>query len=669
MNLSYNWLKELVPFDLSPEDLARELTRVGLCVEELVPGAEDTMLVADVTTNRPDWLCHHGVAHEIAAFTGLAPNLPEVRLREAGGRAVTDYAAVDNRAPDLCPRYTARVVTGVSVGASPAWLRDRLAAVGLKPRNNVVDITNYVLFEMNQPLHAFDYDLVRDGRIVVRRAEPDEPFVSVFDERRALDPDMCVIADAQGPLALAGVKGGNRSAVHEGTTTVLLEAAYFDPAATRRTSRRAQLDSDSSYRFERGVDPGGVERASRRACQLIAELAGGAVAPGVIDTNPQLAAPWTVKLRYARSDKLLGLHVEPDEIRAILQGLGLKIVDRDAAQVTVEVPTFRGDLTREADLIEEVARCHGYDRVPARVSLPLTAAHEAPTTRARRVSREVLVGLGYHETCTDTFVPAQWNASWTSVAQGAPVRIENPVREDRPELRTSLVPGLLDARRTNRGQGEVRLFEISRAYAERKGERSEPEHLALLDDRGPAWVRGGLEVLLRELRTAGAPTVRALAEAPEGYAPGTAAELQVNGKAVAVYGRVSDALAASHDLHAAPAVLEANFATILTLERADKSFRPLPRFPGVERDVALVVPESVRWADVEAAVRALPDRVEGVELASIYRGEQVPPGTKSVALRVLYRDLERSLTDEEANALRDRMVEHLTSVLPDARLR
>ncbi|MFW5857405.1 MAG: phenylalanine--tRNA ligase beta subunit-related protein, partial [Planctomycetota bacterium] len=259
MNLSYHWLQELVPFDLSPEALAAELTRVGCCVEELHPVGEDTMLVAEVTTNRPDWLCHWGVAHEIAAFAGLELRLPEIQLPEPGEARIEDLTGVVNEAEDLCPRYTARLIQGVRVAPSPAWLQARLNAVGIKPRNNVVDITNLILVEMNQPLHAFDFDRLADRRIVVRRARNGEPFVSVFDEERTLDAEMCVIADGEGPVALAGIKGGRGSAVTDGTANVLLEAAYFDPGSTRRASRRAQLDSDSSYRFERGIDPGGVE--------------------------------------------------------------------------------------------------------------------------------------------------------------------------------------------------------------------------------------------------------------------------------------------------------------------------------------------------------------------------------------------------------------------------
>jgi phenylalanyl-tRNA synthetase beta chain len=670
MNLSYNWLKSLVDFDLSPEALAAELTRVGCCVEEMHPVGTDTMLVAEVTTNRPDWLCHWGVAHEIAAFTGAKLTLPEIALPEPAGDPVTGRTSVTNEAPDLCPRYTARLITGVEVGPSPDWLIDRLEAIGLKPRNNVVDATNYVLMEMNQPLHAFDFDRLAEHRIVVRHAAEGEPFTSVFEEERKLDSGMCVIADGTGPVALAGIKGGLGSSVQDDTVNILLESAYFDPGSTRRSSRRAQLDSDSSYRFERGIDPGGVERASARACQLILEIAGGTLAPGIIDTRPDLAAPWEVAMRWDRCTQLLGLEVPRDRIRTIFTGLGLAITKDDEEAIDLAVPTFREDLTREADLIEEVARCHGFENIPTALTMPVAVSHEPAHVRARRVATEVLVGLGYHECLTDTFVPAGWNREAVALAPGDPVRVRNPVREDRPLLRSSLVPSLLEVRRVNRGQSGVRLFEIGRTFLRTGPETTEePERLAITDDRQPQHLRGALEAILRELRVEGDLAVEPVLEPQAGFADGTTARMRIGQTQIALFGQLSDALTEAHDLHEAPSMLIADFGAIADLPRRGRLFRPLPRFPGVVRDIALVVPEAVRWADVESAVQELPDQIEAVEFQSVYRGKQVGPGRKSIAFSILYRHPERSLTDEEANALRDRMIEHLTTRIEGSELR
>jgi phenylalanyl-tRNA synthetase beta chain len=673
MNLSYQWLRELVGMELSAEELAAELTAAGCNIEGVHPAGEDVMLEAEVTTNRPDWLCHWGVAHEVAAVTGAPLSLPTISLPAPGPESIRDLTTVANEAEDLCPRYTARLIRGVTVGPSPDWLARRLESIGLQPRNNVVDITNYVLYETNQPLHAFDFQRLAEQRIVVRHAREGERFVSVFGEERKLSASMCVIADAEGPVALAGVKGGEGSAVTEATTDILLEAAYFDPAATRRTSRRAQLDSDSSYRFERGIDPGGVARASARAAQLICEIAGGTLVEGLLDTNPDLARPWEVTMRFGRCDRLLGLAVPRDEIERIFGALGLETAERNEESITVRVPTFRQDLTREADLIEEVIRCHGYERVPTTLTMPMAVGHVSNATAARRRIVEVLVGLGYFECATDSFVPAAFAGEFRPLGREreevAPARLRNPVREDRPCLRTSLLPSLLEVARVNRHAGERRLFELSRIFLPEGEELTEPLRLGLLDDRGPEYVRGAFEALVADRHPRGEMTVEPVLDELPGFAPGSIAALELDGVRLALWGSLSEELVEAHDLQSAPAVLTADADAFAAAPQAGRFFRPLPRFPAVERDIALVVPESVRWGEIEAAVWEASELAESVAFASLYRGKPVPGGKKSVAFTVTYRHPERSLTDEEANKLRDDLVAHLTQTFPDAALR
>ncbi|MHC4884102.1 MAG: phenylalanine--tRNA ligase subunit beta [Planctomycetota bacterium] len=673
MNLSYNWLKELVPFDLSPEALAEKLTHAGCCVEEITPIGDDFMLNAEVTTNRPDWLCHWGVAHEIASLTGLPFNPPEIALPPAGEKSVTDLTSVTNEAEDLCPRYTARVITGVKVGPSPEWLQTRLEAVGLKPRNNVVDITNLILFEMNQPLHAFDYDLLKENRIVIRKAAEGEAFTSVFGEERKLKDTMCVIADGERAVALAGVKGGLETGVVDSTTNILLESAYFTPGSTRRASRAAQLDSDSSYRFERGIDPGGVERASARAAQLICELCGGTLAEGVIDTNPDLAVPWETTMRFSRCDQLLGMQVPHDEIERIFIGLGLTVMKRDGESITLQVPTVRQDLTREVDLIEEVARCHGFDQMPEEISMKLGIAHISPLTASTRTATEVMVGLGYHEVFTDSFVQESFVREFAPLGENkaveVPVRVRNPIREDRPFLRTTLIPGLLEVRRVNRLVEDAAFFDINRVFIPASPKPDEPRRFALVDDRGTEYVRGAFERVLDELRIDGGRTVHPVSHEIEGLESGTTAELHVNGNRVAIFGLITKAVSDAHDLIKVPAALEADFDAVAALPRLNKSFVDLPRFPAVGRDIALVVPETVQWAEIEAAAKELEEYVESIEFASVFRGKQIAKGRKSMAFSIRYRHPDRSFTDEEVNALRDSMVEHLLKRIPDSERR
>lgn len=673
MNLSYNWLKEIVPFELSPQELAVELTKVGCCVEDIVETDGDWMLVAEVTTNRPDWLCHWGVAHEIAAFTGIKLNLPEIKLPSAGKEKIADITSVENKAEDLCPRYTARVIKGVKIAPSPEWLQKRLLAVGMKPRNNVVDITNLILIEMNQPLHAFDFDLLSGKKIVVRHAEEGEKFVSVFDEERKLKNTMCVIADAEKAVALAGVKGGKDTGVHDGTVNILLESAYFDKASTRKSSQASQLDSDSSYRFERGIDPGGVEQASARAAQLICELAGGTLVDGIIDTNPDLAKPWEVEMRFCRCTKLLGMRVEPRAIEKIFIGLGLKPVEKTPSHIVVEVPTFREDLTREADLIEEVARCHGYSNIPMAVNLPQVLSHINDETAMIRKTTEMLIGFGYHETMTDSFVGEnlikEFDPSYEKL-NGEYVRIKNPVREDRPFMRVSLIPLLLEVRRVNRDFKNVGFFEINRVYIpQSKNKVNEPLNLCMLDARGIDYVKGAFERLICEQRIKSKCEFIPVTDKRKGFADGTVSEIKADGKPIGLCGMAAKDVCNRHDLLDEVAILEINFTKLVEQPVNDIKFKDLPKFPGITRDIALVVKEDVRWKDIEERVMEKPQLIEKVEFASCYRGKQIGPGMKSMAFSIFYRNPERSFTDEEANALRDNMVKHLTGKFEGSSIR
>ncbi len=664
MNLSTEWLSELIEPDLTAEAMAERLTHAGCEVEEVRPVPGGAMLVAEVTANRPDWLCHWGVARELAALTDTEARLPDWTLVEDGPpvEALTRVEVTEG-ARAFCPRYTARVIQGVTVGESPDWLKRRLESIGQRPINNIVDVTNYVLFETNEPLHTFDYDLLAEHRIVVRMAEAGETFRAITGEQAVLAADRLVIADADKPVALAGVKGGANTEVHAGTTNILLEAAYFQPEQVRRASRAARMDSESSYRFERGVDPGLVERASSRAAQLICEVAGGTVATGVIDTAPDLARPWELELRFARCEKLLGKRIEPVPMGNIFRGLGLEVLFKDAAKMRVRVPTHRQDLTREIDLIEEVIRVTGYDRIPVHVQLPLTPSRTPPFVAAARTARDTLVGLGYHECVTDAFVPAAWLEGVP--ADGEPLRVDNPVNAERPVLRTALAPSLLDVRRVNRLADGVRLFELGHVY---HGAGQEPTHVALLDDRGVAHVRGALEEVLRQWRVEGACTVE-VADVGQALAEGSGAILKIADRPVAWFGELARTRQNLHDLDRAPAVLEADLTAILALPRRSQVYTPLPRFPAVRRDIALVVPESVRWQVIQDRVRERPACMEAVEFQSVFRGGDLAPGTKSMAFAMRFRAPDRSLTDDEANRLRDAIVAHLTASIPDAYLR
>ncbi len=669
MILSYNWLKELTGATLPPQELADALTRVGLNVEEVDPVAGgDYMMNADITTNRPDWLCHLGVAHEIAATLGLAVKPPKTALAETGPDVHTlSSVTVTPGAEEHCPRYTLRVIRGVKVGPSPDWLKNRLTAIGQRSINNIVDITNLVCFEMNQPLHAFDMDKLAEGRIILRTAKEGEDFAAITGEVGKLASDMLVISDAEKAVALAGVKGGQNTEVTLSTVNVLLESAWFQPRSVRRASRRTKMASESSYRYERGIDPGMTERASARAVSLILELAGGELATGVIDTNPSLGAPWEVSMRFARCDALLGVRIDPEEIEKVFTGLGLETIARDAEKITVRVPSFRQDLKREADLIEEAVRLAGYDRIPEKITMPLALAHETEETAAARAIRRVLPALGYHECITDSFVPAEWAAAFAPESKS--YAIQNPINAERPVMRAALAPSLLEVRRTNRLEHGVRLYEIGRVYCRgADGSPVEKNRLALLDDRGVEFVRGAVEAVVAALSLAGGVGIAAQPEMP-GMLSGSGALLSLDGAAFAGIGLIGKGIADAFDLALPPAVGEVDIDFLAHAGKLGRSYVPLPRFPGVRRDISLAVSESVQWASMEAVIRQTADMLSALDLESVYRGKGLDAGTKAVAFSMHLRSPDRSLTDAEANAVRDAVAAALLAAFPGAALR
>ena len=632
-------------------------TPVGVKLSEALGGA-DTVFDVEVTPNRPDWLSVIGIAREVSALTGNPLRLPEISLAENGG-GIESLTGVRVEAPDLCPRYTARVIRGVKIGPSPAWLRQTLEKVGMRSINTVVDVTNYVLLECGQPLHAFDYNLLGGHRIVVRRAQDRERFVAIDESQHELTSDMLVIADADRAVALAGIMGGKESEISEATTDVLLESAWFLPSNVRQTSKKLGLTSESSYRFERGADIDGVIWASNHAAALIQQLAGGDVARGIIDALAKPVTRRRVPCRYAQVNRLLGIDVPPETVKKILAGLGCAIVEgraepvlsrvegsrssRDSGPdragpssdvVEVEVPTFRVDLEREADLIEEICRIHGVDKIPARMQ-PATAVvsgFDAKWDGCARV-REVLTALGFNEAQNQTLI-----------VEGD-LRLLNPLSTDQQALRPSLVPGLLANLRTNvsRHQFDVRLFEIGRVFA---ADGKESLHLALTvtGRREPhAWETGRREAKLDYFDLKGA-----LEEL------GASAEIR----------QIPAAQARKFDLRDAVFVAEFPLEPLLARGREERVFRELPKFPAVVRDVALVVEESVRHGDILAALEKSRNKfLVRVELFDIYRGNSVPTGKKSMAYSLTFRAPDRTLTDAEVNAAHEQIKRLLQQTL------
>ena len=641
--------------------LAGEWEPGARLVEKL--GLDDVRFLLDVTANRPELLSHVGVAREVAP-NGAAdvrlpsfPNAPDARLDLARAEHEGEVAGVRVRIEDAegCPRYTAAIVRGVRVGPSPEWLAMRLRAIGLRPINNVVDATNYVLFELGQPLHAFDLARLRGPEIRVRRAAEGESIRTLDGTDRVLEARDLVIADAEGAVALAGVMGGENSEVHDATTDVLIECALFDPRSVRRTARRLGLSTDASYRFERGVDPEGLPRALQRVVELIVAVAGGTPDREALDVNPVPFARTVVSLRPERVRHLLGVEVPVEEITALLAGIGFE-VDGSARPLRVSVPGYRPDVTREVDLIEEIARRRGYDSFPEEL-LPFrpSAVPESASVAPERRLRELFRRLGFLEARTAGFAPGSERR----------VPLLNPLSAEESHLRDALSPGLLRRLEHNWAHGvrDVRLFEIGTVFlpaGDGAIPREEIRVAAVFSGprRPPHWsgpagvwdlwdLKGVLDELAAEYGAALEPgAFSPLADLVE---PAESFRLAVDGVETGGGGRVSARAVDAPAWAEAAWVVEALLPAVRSAAVAP--YRPLPEFPAVERDLALLVPDAVTAREVEETIRgSAGPLLESVHPFDLYAGKGVPGGTRSVAWRLRFRTAERTLTDAEVDA-------------------
>ena len=686
MNASYNWLREYVSTDLGPKEVAERLTRIGLNVDavEDLPGG-DARLVVEVPANRPDCLGHIGLARELAAALNVPLRLPDAAYAESA-TPCEKKVRVTIEATDLCPLYTARLIEGVKIGPSPDWLRQRLEAVGIRPVSGVVDVTNYVMMETGQPLHAFDFARLAEGRIVVRRAKAGERFRAIDHSEHALSPERLVIADARLPVALAGVMGGAETEISDATSDILLEAAVFDPLSIRATSRLLALASESSFRFERRVDPGGTDWASRRACQLIQKVAGGPsaspaaeagkVARGVVAAGRPLPEPRELALRVARIETVLGLAIPADLAAEYLRRLGLEVLDATPERIRVRVPSRRGDLEREIDLVEEVARHHGYEKIPESREVPVAYAGPTPAECVRRVAGEVLTAAGYFEAVTFSFTSADRAIRFRRRdVEAEPIALRGAALA----LRQSVLPGLLDSLRVNQNadQPDARLFEIAKRFlppssrragtsADKPAPGQMPHEDAMLALAGPdpfESVKGVLEMLFERLRVADrirfVPTDRYADLAAD-----QAAEILLDDEPIGMVGSATKESAAAFELDDPPTVAEIHFGRLIEAAVLEPAYRPLPQYPAIARDLAIVVEEAVRWADVEKAVASAGvAEVESLQTLDVYRGKQVPAGKKSIALRLVLRRASGTLTHDDAAAMQARILDALRSAL------
>ena len=652
-------------------------THLGILLSEAL-GLDDVVFELEITPNRPDCLSLIGVAREIRAETGNPLKLPTVNLKESSTNA-GDSTSVTINAPDLCPRYAARVIQGVKVAESPAWLQQRLESVGIGMINNIVDVTNFVLMEYGQPLHAFDYDKLTENRIVVRRATDGEQITTLDEVERELTPDMLVIADAEKPVALAGIMGGYDSEITETTCDVLLESAYFNPSSVRATAKALGISTEASYRFERGADPGVVLAALDRAAQLIAELAGGTVCEGTVDVYPGQQPLTQIQFRPERVNFVLGTKLEAAEMVQILNRLGFD-VDTTEEAYQVVVPTFRSDITREIDLIEEIARVHGYDNIPTTLpkgDIPVPAPNSK--TEVRRCIKHFFLAAGMMEAVNYSFCDPN---CFDKIRLNAndPLRntlqLRNPLSPEMSVLRTTLTPSLLENAQHNRNHqiDSIALFETGSVFVH-DGEEKEPERVAgvlagqigegVYSDpyRPPDFfdIKGLVEGMLEAcgvvdwtLQKTDVPT----------FHPGRNAEVLMGDKRIGVFGEAHPEVLENYDLPYKAYLFEFDLEGLADAATFVKRFEPISIYPKVARDLAIVVDKAV-LSDMptELIYTTGGDAVDSVRLFDVYEGEQVAEGKKSLAYTITYHSATETLTDKTVNALHDKVVKRLNREL------
>jgi len=643
-------------------------------------GLEDTLLEVNVTPNRADCLSHLGIAREIAAIFNRTLRRPDIS-KASGGQAISQMTSVAILAPQQCPRYAGRIVRGVTIGPSPLWLRQRLNAVGIRSISNIVDVTNYVLMEYGQPLHAFDFDTLGERRIVVRLAEPNERLTTLDGQERVLAPDMLVIADGEKGAALAGVMGGLDTEIQSSTKTIFIESAYFEPRCIRRTSKRLGLSSEASIRFERGVDIEGLLEALDRAALLMQELGGGEIVPGRIDEYPLPLIVEPIRLNIDKTGRFLGLEVTAEKVVEIFRSLGLGAVIQDSQWVEVTPTSFRRDLTRPVDLMEEVARLIGYDLIPVTIpDISSKTRKEPKSFSARRRIKEILTGLGFDEIITYSFISEKAAGPFLdpdASAEEALVRISNPISEDQTVMRNSLIPGLLTTMSKNWAQRNLNLrhFEMGKvfkAYKEADTLPEETHHLTALwtGRRYPEShyfksepvdyydLKGTLESMVNALRIDDF-SIRS-AEPPAYLSDTNYLRLYAGEEYLGEMGEIPLSLRSLFDLKEKAFIFDLDLDRLIPRINDTPVFKPLPRFPETTRDMALIIDDIVLWKDIQDEILGLQEPlIQEIELFDLYVGKPIPAGKKNLGVRIHYRSPERTLLDDEVNIIQDNLLRRI----------
>ncbi|MBW1658944.1 MAG: phenylalanine--tRNA ligase subunit beta [Deltaproteobacteria bacterium] len=644
-----------------------------------ITGLKDTLIDFEITPNRGDCLSILGIAREVAAVYDLPLKEKEIPIEETG-EAVADAIQIEIENTRDCPRYCARLVRNVKIGPSPLWLKEKLIKLGFRSINNVVDITNYVLLELGQPLHAFDYDTLRGKKIIVRSASEGEKFVTLDEKERTLTTRDLLICDAEGPVAIAGVMGGLNSEVTDKTCNILIESAYFRPGAIRHTAKRLGLPTEASYRFEREIDPDGVIRAADLAASMMAELAGGEVAPGLVDADYREKKEEIVELSTEYVRATLGLEIGDKEIEDILRRLFMKPKEKGQGLLNVVVPSFRRDVTRAIDLVEEIGRIAGFDKIPD--SLPsreMDAKVPDELHILEGYTRRFLIQQGYFETINYSFISPTWLDD-LNIPEGDPLRrlvkLKNPISEDMSVLRTFLVPSLINTARNNFNYKiqDIKIFEFRKVFFSSETQELPEEHLHLAGlvmgknpytfgfERHPfdfLDVKGDIEGLCETLRIENVKYSVLKTPIPFLH-PGISAEIVVEGAPVGFVGKMNPAVIDTLKIDENVYCFELDFVSLLNGRRKDIMAQEISKYPPISRDIALVVDTEMPVGEIIERIYSFQNKyLKRIELFDIYIGKEIPKGKKSVAFRVTYQALQKTLKDKEVDKIHRQLASFL----------
>jgi phenylalanyl-tRNA synthetase beta chain len=674
MKISIEWIRDYVDLQESPEKLKEDLSMVGLLVETMSEVHNSPVLEVEVTSNRPDCLSYIGMARQISAMYQRPLKTPPVQTNLEASSDTIPFA-IEIRDEELCPRYAGLVMDGVKIEPSPIWMQQRLEAAGMRPLNNIVDISNYVLLEMGHPLHTFDFDVLRKGKIVVDRAKQGQVFQTLDGTERQLDNGMLMINDGEGPVAIAGVMGGLNSEISLSTRRVLIESAYFRPPSVRRTSRKLGLSTEASYRFERGADWNYVIPAIARTCHLIERLAGGRIVGSLQDVYPKKQEPVRILLHRAHVASLLGVEMIEEFVDSTLYRLGFKLEAKGQGVWEVSCPSFRADMELEADLIEELACFYGYQNIPSVLPPSQTAGMHSPVYALENAIRKLMVGQGYSEALNLSFASEADHVDFPTRESGR-IAVKNPLTEDTQYMRTTMAPGLVRSAKRNFSfdQKMIRLFEIGKVYGPGPdGIPNERSAVGILGTGGFAglnWanpspeygffhLKGLIDVLMQGLRIR-AYTIKPTTDVAW-LNPRDAAKLEIGDDCVGMFGSLSPVLEDKYKLRQPAFLAELDFDRLAKYAFSPVMYASLPKFPSVERDMSIVVSRETTYYAIYGGIMGLGiPELSKIDLIDVYEGEKIPKGSISLTLRFTFQDSERTLTVDRVQGFIDTILSLLT---------